>query len=454
MDQHIRDVSAHLEDPSEKISRTGEVLIFQLHAFTADRNFTFIKADFGDGTEKNASVRERQAGRSSQGPKMTTLFADYGDGCTLSLKFDHVYHIEGTFSPLITLFNNVSSVTVELEKPLHLVHEITIVIIKSPQFALMDTQIPFSVELNKTTANVTVDWFVYDKEGNSYANASTRGLDVSLTFRDTGVYKVVSKAFNTISSQTNFTIIRIHNYDDPVTGLRISCNEGPYVQVEQEITCKAFVDGGEHVTFHWDFKDKISNMTFTDRLENKGSIATHTYIRPGVYNVSVKAQNLRNELSEGLDQSIHVEVAVGCLNVASIARVLPGKPVNITATATRGTDLLFDLEIERDKQHEKKNIDGAQSHESIVERLDRHVRIMNSSTIFSELLTFRGSARAYRAKIRAWNDISNASRTLCILIREPPPKFQVVGLPGTSSSIVSLGVQTLDGKLTNDLSLA
>ncbi|GFR72586.1 polycystin-1-like [Elysia marginata] len=440
IDQHIRNVSAQLKIPSRAVVSTEEILVFQLQAFTADRNFTIIRVDFGDGVVKTASVRERQsASLHRYDPQMVTLLADYGDGCTLSLKFDHQYLEEGIFSPLITLFNNVSSVTVELERPLFLVHEIKDILIESPELGAKDTRIAFSVRLNKTSENATADWYVYDKNGKTVANMGSKstGLEVFLTFRETGRYKVVCNTFNAVSFQTESTHIMIHNIQQPVQGLRLSCNQGSYLEIEQEISCKAFVESGEDVAFVWDFQEE-SNVTYIDELGERGSIAKHTFLSPGSYNIRVRAYNVLNELTQSLGYNVHVEVAVGCLNVRTSAPALPGVPVIITATASTGSDLFFDLEL----SDENGNLVDKD-----VKRLDRQVAIRNGTTFFSESVIIPKPAGHHIVRVRAWNHISNTSATVGITIRERPPRFHIVAMPSPSTSVVSLAIQTPDGAL-------
>ncbi|GFN82424.1 hypothetical protein PoB_000893000 [Plakobranchus ocellatus] len=444
MDQHIRNVSAQLEEPKGSFLPTDTILLFHLEAFTADRRFTFIEVDFDDGVVKTAAVREKQEkNHSMANPPNVTLFASYGvDGCTISLKFDHVYEEEGVFSPLITLFNNVSSVTTRLQKPLILLHEIRTLDINSSAWAPQGVPILFSVELKPISENVTVEWFVSDRNGNSYTNKSSKDLEIFLTFANIGSYKIQSTVSNALSSQSAFTRIIIQQN---VKGLHFSCIPALYLKVGDELSCNASVEEGSDVSFKWDFMDE-SGTTDVIKLGDKHSAANHTYLSQGVYSVHVEARNGLDILSQVLNfvvyggPSDHDETAVSCLNVVSTAPALPGMPVVITATATRGTNLIFDTEIEREQQN------SGQKHQRKTIQLYRETKMSNGTTTFVEGLIFPRPAGFHKVTVHAKNNISNTFRTLGIHIREPPLAFHVKVISTPYDPSFSLILQTSKGK--------
>ncbi|CAL1530755.1 unnamed protein product [Lymnaea stagnalis] len=274
------------------------------------------------------------------------------------------------------------------------------------------------------STNVIVLWTVFDDEtGNIYVNKTTRHPQTVVIFTAIGRYRIsvtVSNLLGLINTTSHIVI------QEPIGKVSLSCNQGPYLEIEQEVVCVAVVDSDSGVTFNWNFQDNPKSTDTSSK--NSSSIAKHTFMFPGIYNISVSAHNNLSSVLEVLPYSIYVEIPIGCLNVKANS-TLTSKSVNIVATSVRGTNLKFVLYV-------------ASGELVVPQQTDVNGEV---TTFYAEWL-FSSSGR-HQVTVLAYNHISNTSRSVYIIVQDPLPEFCLVVLPSPLPTFKTFALKSTNGAI-------
>lgn len=407
----------------------------------------------------------------------------YKEGCNLNYMLNQIYSTEGVFQPKFTVYNGNYSKTTFVERPIRVLRRISQPLIKSKPSALVGEDLSFSLVFKTVSINMTASWIVRNLLSVQVANKTTSitygngldfsALDTSFQFGHAGVYTVTCNVSNMISQKEVMTHVFV---EEPIQALKLTCNKGQTIELHEYVTCTASCSFGSQIRFYWNFQkatsrtinryenvvDQHGDNELKDSKDNHfnnkhtnvksshnskangkqftfGSSLSSTISRrfhgPGIYFVSVVANNSISREVESLPYSLVVEVGVGCVSVhANVSYALTSngrKMVNILAVVNKGTNLKFDLDIN-------------QSGRLMASK--QEIKTNRSSTILSSDLPFTSSGM-YNVTVWVYNEVSSTSRSVNVNIHEFPPQFVIKAKKAPIASFRTLVVESISGKL-------
>ncbi|KAL8570218.1 hypothetical protein ACOMHN_029918 [Nucella lapillus] len=356
----------HAPDAAAAVFATNHTFTFSLSLRTADRYNSILYVAFGDGRYGFALLRETKSqiaiqegdpmvnlrdrmaalkdlhhqGLSAWEHLPTKLAASYGNGCELSVEFPVLYSREGLFTPLVMVVNNVTgqNVTDTLSSPLHVLNRLqnARLRVKSPVAA--GERVHLSLSLEVTSSNLTVQWVIMDKLGQVMVNKTTRQTELSMVFHQTEVHRVTAVASNPLGKAKASASIHVQR---SIGNVLLFCNPNPpQITAEEEIECRAEAKGVDHVTFRWNFGESGGETEVEST--NVVSRASHQYLTPGLYNITVLASNNVSSVRTWLNRQVLVDSPVRCLTLGATLAT-PGEAVLMQVTTLGGTRMRFDF---------------------------------------------------------------------------------------------------------------
>lgn len=449
MERRLGEVQFYLRDGEVPALPTGHTVTFHLTLVTTDRHNTFLHVDFADGHVQFAPLRERKnetdASEDDGGDEKTHfgtvlrgygveqritglhLVASYGHGCQLVVVFEHTYEREGTFLPHVWIHNNVTEtmVTQALAAAVIVQNRLTEAKMQAPSAITMGTTADFYLPPLQSSVWLTVNWVVTGDSDNVMTNITTPSTNYSTVFTQTGVYRVWAQAWNLLDRVEAGAIVTVQT---AVEGLRLLCSPSPpHLTVEDELSCVAEAGQGSQVTFTWNFQDV--DMETDVVTTNLTSHATHTYLRPGVYNVSVTATNQVSRSVAGLRSGVTVDMAIRCLRADTSGPVSPGEEVYLVATALSGTCVRFQFDFGLGWW---------------AQYGDMEVELTRTTAVTSHTYTQSG---LHPVTVFARNNISSANLTTHIVVQPKVGSVKMVLQPSTGNSNAAVFVVQQHGEV-------
>ena len=317
---------------------------------------------------------------------------DLGDGQGASeAVISHTYSLTGTYIATITASNILGQQTAETE--------ITIV---EPIGALIATNSSPSQVGQSTVLTATITGG--GEEGTTFMwdfgdGESGTGEVVSHTYAAVGDYTAIVTATTLLESQTAQTDVDIR---DPISGLAATSNSPTLLGTFTSLT--ATISSGTKVTYGWDFGDGT---------QASGRIVSHGYVMPGIYTVTLTADN---QVSSAQD-TIVISVLTGVTGLQAFASspTQLNLPTFFTATVTGGDELIYHWDFG----------DGTTGSGPTA----NHVYILPST---------------YQASVTVTNAVSSDEATVMVKVLEP-----IAGLVASNNSPTPLGEETrLEASLT------
>lgn len=225
------------------------------------------------------------------------------------------YIRHGIFVPFVVCNNHVSVLTKSLDVTLIAQHPEMIrgLAIESQPTAFGT---PVSYLLQMSTGNCFLCKWDFGEGGTMETDFGDLGLNVTYNFMRIGAYNVIIDCSNIIgrSSVQHTTYVHI-----PIEGLEIVNYSGFYVASYSGLSFSITLQKGSSVKYHVDFEDDEHHVVFLkDNLATeKPYFIKHSFTRPGVRRVCVRASNALGSKLSCLNQSILVQNPLKGLSMSS-----------------------------------------------------------------------------------------------------------------------------------------
>ena len=238
----------------------------------------------------------------------------FGDGTadkdSSELYVKHVYSVPGEYVPNVTCWNDISKVHSSLNATVIVqeLRQITGLNLIAHPTSFQNTTY-FSLELSSGSV-----YFCHWKFGDGASRETDFKMNqnpITHMYAAVGNYQAVVTCKNRLGEiNANATI----SVDDPVTGIQIQCPK-MYLRVGQPIELKASTQTGSRVQVVFNLGQGEELRTVYQ--DSKGSsVVTHSYSKPGYYNILVTAKNFYNSVDQRCPQ-IKVEYPVSGVRIIS-----------------------------------------------------------------------------------------------------------------------------------------
>ncbi|CAH1789073.1 unnamed protein product [Owenia fusiformis] len=345
MHREIRKLNITFSPKSSNLTTPGEITYFDISMVTTSRKDSLLDVQFGDGTKATFVLRDQNGtllGMQYPSPGHEIfLVASYGEGCTLKVEIEHTYTIPGQYVPDIKVHNNFTEAQASLLRPLIVMNRIRGIRVTSPWHAATESTVMFDASFVTRSDNVTFHWSVKQQNltlGEKFVSYSNLFYH---SFPDPGVYVVHLRAENILNwEETDITI----HIQEPITGLFITSSHEKYIATDVEALFRVDLATGSNVEYIWDFSDPLSKDTHIVH-GNNFSIANHTFIKPGKYNVTVTCHNMLDYVSQSFPHLFSVQEVVSTVLVTTDGPTLLGEFSAVSAMVASGTDVQFDMDF-------------------------------------------------------------------------------------------------------------
>ncbi|MCP4540736.1 MAG: PKD domain-containing protein [Chloroflexi bacterium] len=208
---------------------------------------------------------------------------DFGDGQQSSpILFStvvHTYSTVGNYTAIVTAANSVSEMT-------------TTVAIKVSNVVATNngpTRLGDDTQFIALTADITPMTYAWDFGNGLSSGSNPAYATLAHVYTQTGIYTATVTVTDTDGglppTLTPYTATTVVIVDEPITGL-IAVNNSP-THLGDATTFTATIVSGTNVLYTWNWGD----VSLVPGGNDEGSPITHTYLLPGVYTVTVTAQN-------------------------------------------------------------------------------------------------------------------------------------------------------------------
>ena len=407
LDAEIHSLSFDLENDHSTTS-TSDVIRLLVSMEVASRKDLHLVVDYGNGDVRTYGLGDRNLGDettakqpvvgNSEIPEIT-IQGGYGEGCTLVVELQHIYIQEGIYFPIITVHNNHSNLSMELDQCITIQPRLQQITVPLHNMIIAANE-PFNLQavITPNVNNVSLTWNITDLY-TSTTNTThiepiiTDGKRLSHTFVTSSMYRIEVTAKNAVSNVSTQFLLQV---ELPLSNVELTYDRGRrHVKVGEQVTFHAKVNQGSNVDFEWDFHDSHQGQSqpiYGERI----STAVHAFTKPGSYNVSVKAFNPLISSTKTLSQPIIVQEVITNLVLTLPPAVAKSLPVDIVAMVTTGSDVHLDFDFgDGRRPANQKPIDGQVTETHMFESLE----IVNIT-------------------VYAYNEVSAANRSVCMEVQE------------------------------------
>jgi PKD repeat protein len=409
LDAKIHDLEFDLENAATAVV-TSEVVGFLVSMEVASRKGLLLVVDYGNGDNRKYFLGDDTQGNDTlttteeqvDGNVEFTEIAirgGYGEGCILVVELHHIYRYEGVYVPHIVVSNNHSSSSVELSPSIIAqprLEEVYVplersIIAANESFRLQAVVIPNIV-------NVSMIWNITDLYA---ADTNQSNGDLILvtnkhlihTFVSASTYDVNLTARNLVSNVSTQFMLQT---ELPLSDLELTYNKvRRYVRVGEQVTFYARIAQGSNVDFGWDFGESHQGQGQPIYGETV-STATHSFTKPGMFNVSIKAYNPLGQLTKTLSKPIIAQDVITNLVLQLPPAAAKSRTVDVVAMVTTGTDVHFDFDYGNGRRPANQIPSNGQ---------------VTESHVFDSLAVFNVTVYSY-------NEVSAANRSVCVEVQE------------------------------------
>ncbi|MBN3291773.1 PK1L1 protein, partial [Polypterus senegalus] len=317
----------------EHLVRLGENVTFEMELFTTVRQLLFLNATFETGITHTYWL-------SDDSPAFETnnylqLLESYGlQHCIFRVRITHQYSKPGCSDVSATVFSPTMMVSVTLPEKLEVYDTIWNII----PSVLWDTVIPSGINTTFLISSSTdktgsfVSWRI-TKDNYTLVNTTTSAWSFTYSFQDSGIYNLMAIAFNPLSEVSVVSELIVQ---EAISGLSLFSENPTCITTGSAVAIWASIQKGVNVTYTWDFDTNTS--FFTGNLQ----AASYHYTEPGIYFVTVKAENEVSSISSEALQILVQDQASGLLiHIPSIITVEESSLLTITVMT--GTNLTLDI---------------------------------------------------------------------------------------------------------------
>jgi PKD repeat protein len=338
VDHSLTNLTIRLDPSAALVSKVNIAMKFFITVVTASRMTSYLKLNFGAGTEKRYFLWDEggdMIGAPPSGGDFIRLLASYDSACLLSVEVDHVFQKQGVFPISAECFNNHSRITGYLGHMVTILRELQGASLLTRSVVKKNDQMDIRAILVSASVNMTYSWRITNADRSFQKNLTTSDPILTYVFIKTGLYTITLVVSNLLGSVSTSGLI---NVQDLITGLSVSSSQ-QFIRANHPVNCLAAVATGSDVKFTWTWDDGSR----PDLVSVSGRTAeiSHTFTKVGRYNVSVRAENLLIHMTVYI--LITVQEGVTHLMLSSLGPVALGNTSTVIARSSTGTDVLFDV---------------------------------------------------------------------------------------------------------------